>query len=273
MQQHSYFFVAKDKSTKDLKMNFFIIFAAVIVVSTAINPPDGEYKVFGNYYAWNNGWNDPNKILKAEFGTGTSPQMTVSFNYPNKGLYGYPAICRGWHYNVNPIPSDTLFPRQISATANISVTFSYTSNGTNVAGDFAYDIFFRWDTNEDTPQLEVMIWGDHNSWPLGSQTATNVITAGGRTFDMWEGWNSGAGYYVYSFVPHGTVGNTDPQTNPLATTGSLNLDVKPFLNWLQTNRVNDGHYSDSMYLHVVEAGFEVVQGNGSVNIKAAITAE
>lgn len=251
-------------------MKFSIIFVAIVAVSTAVsavNPPEGEYKVFGNYYAWNNGWNDPNKILKAQFGSGTLPEMTVSFNYPNKGLYGYPAICRGWHYNVNPTTHDTLFPRQISAINSISVTFSYTSQG-KIAGNFAYDIFFRWDTNKEKPQLEVMIWGDHNSWPLGSQSGTNVISADGRSFDLWEGWNDGAGYYVYSFVPHGTVGNT----NPLPNKGSLNLDAKPFLNWLQANRAKDGRYSNNMFLHVVEAGFEVAQGDGSVNLKATIEA-
>ncbi|XP_055307139.1 uncharacterized protein LOC129571375, partial [Sitodiplosis mosellana] len=193
-------------------MKFFIIFAVVIASGNTANPPwhppEGQYKVYGNYYAWNNGWNDPNKVIKAQYGQGTSPEMTVSFNFHDKGLYGYSAICRGWHYNLNPTTHDTLFPRQVQSIKSIPVTFSYSAWGKNVGGDFAYDIFFRWDTNKDTPELEIMIWGDHNSYPIGNLSAWNVIRAGGRTFDLWEGWNGGAGYYVYSFVPSGTVGKS-----------------------------------------------------------------
>lgn len=54
-----------------------------------------------------------------------------------------------------------------------------------MAGDFAYDIFFRYTT--------VRVWGNHNFYPVGSLSASNVISAGGRTFDLWEGYNSGAG--------------------------------------------------------------------------------
>jgi len=50
--------------------------------------------------------------------------------------------------------------------------------------------------------LEIMVWGGNNSWPIGLQTGTNVLSAGGWTFDLWEGNNSAAGYYVYTFIPH-----------------------------------------------------------------------
>ncbi|WP_140719688.1 MULTISPECIES: GH12 family glycosyl hydrolase domain-containing protein [Gammaproteobacteria] len=226
----------------------------------------GPYKVFGNHYAWVNNFNDPNNVMQGSFGTGSLPEMTVTFNYSTNNLYGYPAIVRGWHYDWNPT-SDTLFPKRVSTINSIPVTFGYQAGGTNLGGDFAYDMFFRWDTNKGTPQLEVMIWGDHNSWPIGTQTGTRVISAGGRTFDLWEGYNSGAGYYVYTFIPTGTAGQAN-----LATSGSLNLDVKPFLNWLHANRSQDGRYNNSMYLHVVEAGFEVVRGNGWAYFNATINA-
>ncbi len=94
-----------------------------------------------------------------------------------------------------------------------------------------------------------------------------MLTAGGYTFDLWEGDNSAAGYYVYTFIPHGTAGQPN-----LPTSGKLNVDVKPFLNWLQANRSKDGRYSNALYLQVVEAGFEVVRGNGWAKVSAAIDA-
>lgn len=226
----------------------------------------GPYKIFGNHYAWVNNFNDPNNVIQGSFGNGSTPELTVTFNFSSSNLYGYPAIVRGWHYDWNPT-SDTLFPRQVSSLSTIPVKFNYSAGGSNLGGDFAYDLFFRRDTSKGVPQLEVMIWGGHNSWPIGTLTASNVISAGGYTFDLWEGNNSAAGYYVYTFIPHGTAGQPN-----LPTSGSLNVDVKPFLNWLQANRSQDGRYSNALYLHVVEAGFEVVRGNGWAKVSATIDA-
>jgi hypothetical protein len=84
-----------------------------------------------------------------------------------------------------------------------------------------------------------------------------VLSAGGYTFDLWEGMNTAAGYYVYTFIPHGTAG-----VGSLPTQGSLNVDMKAFFNWLQWNRSGDGRYNDSMYLDVIESGLEITGGNG-----------
>jgi len=81
-----------------------------------------------------------------------------------------------------------------------------------------------------------------------------VITENGVTYDLWYGYNSAAGYYTYTFIP---VRSSVPSS--VATgSGSANIDLMHFLNKLN-GRAN---YSSSMYLDVVEAGFEVVNGNG-----------
>ncbi len=95
-----------------------------------------------------------------------------------------------------------------------------------------------------------------------------AITAGGRTFDLWEGFNSGAGDYVYTFIPTGTAGQST-----LKTSGSLNVDAKLFLTWLQNNRAKDGRCNNSMYLHAAKAGFEVVRGNGCAKVSAIMDAK
>ena len=61
------------------------------------------------------------------------------------------------------ICSVALFPKQLSATTSIPCTFSYSSGGSNMAGDFAYDMFLRWDNARSTPQLEVMVWAGNDS--------------------------------------------------------------------------------------------------------------
>jgi hypothetical protein len=137
-------------------------------------------------------------------------------------------------------------------------------------GDFAYDTFLRWDNAKGNPQLEVMVWAGHNSWPIGNCTGYNVLWNNNISWDIWEGYNDAAGYYVYSFVPNGTV--VWPE-NSLPTSGSMNVDLKPFYQWLQNNRSGDGRYNNNMYLDVVEAGFEVVQGNGWAYINGWIDAQ
>jgi hypothetical protein len=224
----------------------------------------GPYKVYGSEFAWVNNFN--NSTINSSFSTNSVPGMTVSYNFSSYNLYGYPAVIRGWHYGWNPT-GDTLFPKQISATSSIPCTFNYSSGGSNMAGDFAYDMFLRWDNAKSTPQLEVMVWAGNDSWPIGGQTGTSVLSAGGYTFDLWEGNNSAAGYYVYTFIPHGTAGQGN-----LPTGGSLNVDMKTFFNWLQANRSNAGHYNNSMYLDVVEAGLEITRGNGWAYVTANISA-
>src|ERR1700722_19706339 len=111
----------------------------------------GPYQVYGTEFAWDNNFN--NSTINSSFSTSSVPGMTVSYNFSSYSLYGYPAIIRGWHYGWNPA-GDNLFPKQLSATSSIPCTFNYSSGGSNMAGDFAYDMFFRCDTAQSTPQLE-----------------------------------------------------------------------------------------------------------------------
>jgi hypothetical protein len=175
----------------------------------------GPDQVYGSEWAWVNNFN--NSTINSSFSTNSVPGMTVWYDFSSTSLYGYPAIIRGWHYGWNPA-GDTLFPKQIMGTTSIPCTFDYSSGGSNMGGDFAYDMFLRWDNAKSTPQLEVMVWGGNNSYPIGTQTGTNVLSAGGYTFDLWEGNNSAAGYYVYTFIPHGTAGQ-----GSLPTGGSLSF--------------------------------------------------
>jgi len=48
--------------------------------------------------------------------------------------------------------------------------------------------------------------------------------------------------------------------------------MKTFFNWLQANRSSAGHYNNSMYLDVVEAGLEITRGNGWAYVTANISA-
>lgn len=254
----------KKRLTRAVSSPVKLIAVAVLAVALASTAHAGPYQVYGSQFAWDNNFN--NSTINATFGSGSTPSITVSYNFTSYSLYGYPACIRGWHYGWNPA-NDNLFPMQLSAATTIPCTFSYSSSGANMAGDFAYDMFLRWDNAKSTPQLEVMVWGGNDSWPIGTQTGTSVLSAGGWTFDLWEGMNTAAGYYVYTFIPHGTAGQGN-----LPTSGSANVDMKVFFNWLQANRSSSGYYNNTMYLDVVEAGLEITRGTGSATMSANFSA-
>jgi hypothetical protein len=213
----------------------------------------GNYNLYPPYFAWDNNFN--NSAIAWSPSSGSYPQWTASFNFSSDSLYGYPASIRGWHYGWNPT-GDTLFPKQLSATHTIPAAFSYASGGSNMAGDFTYDMFLRNDSQASTPELEVMIWAGNNSYPIGTVLVSGAITENGVTYDLWGGYNSGAGYYVYTFLPQRS---SVPASLP--TGGSANVDIMHFMNVLNGRE----YFSLSMYLDVVEAGCEVVRGDGWVS--------
>jgi len=208
------------------------------------------YKVYGSEFAWVNYFG--NNVFGYSFGSGSTANLTVSYNVGTGNLYGYPAAVQGWHYGFNPAGS-TKYPKQIKNLGTDSAWFSWSSGGSNMHGDFAYDLFLRSDSAKSSPQLEVMIWGKNNSWPIGTKVASNTVNG----MDLWAGNNSAAGYYVYSFVPAGTGGGSAWGNG---TSGSLNVNITSFLNYLCSHygsRVNT-----NWYLDVVEGGIEVTGGNG-----------
>ncbi|CAE6827180.1 hypothetical protein CFBP6600_36180 [Xanthomonas arboricola pv. corylina] len=75
---------------------------ALALAAASASAYTGQTKVYGTQYAYNNNFNDKNNNIQATFGSGSTPSMTISYNLPSGTLYGYPAICRSWHYTMNP---------------------------------------------------------------------------------------------------------------------------------------------------------------------------
>lgn len=134
--------------TFNMKANVPVMVAALCAAVISASAHAGDHKTYGAYYAWDNNFN--NSAIAWSPSTGSYPQWSASFNFPGGSLYGYPASIRGWHYGWNPT-GDTLFPRKISSVSTIPAAFSYASDGSNMAGDFAYDLFLRYDSQKSTP--------------------------------------------------------------------------------------------------------------------------
>jgi len=229
--------------------------SAGMVAALASTAHAGATKVFGSQWAWDNNFGGSN--IGVTFGSGSTPSLTVTYNFGSYGLYGYPACIHGWHYGYNPA-GDHLFPKKVSSISSSNCSFSYSSSGSNMAGDFAYDIFLRNDSSASTPQLEVMVWGGNDSWPIGGQVTTD------GSYDVWEGYNSAAGYETITFTPHGSEGN-----GSLPTGGSSNQNLKGFYNWLASHASQ--YFNNNMYVDVVECGLEITRGNGKATCSANIS--
>lgn len=241
--------------------SIFCASLGAIALTLSLCVSAGPVKVFGTHYASVNDWGEAGAIQLASWGTGSTANFTSSWNRTVDKLIGYPSIVRGRHYSYMPSGyTDSLFPKKISSISSANCTLNFTMGGTNVVGNIAYDLFLRDTATVGNPKTEIMIWGRHNSWPIGTKTKSSALTVGGITYDLWEGYNSAAGYYVFSFVPVNTVFGTPPTLQ--MGSGSLNINLKTFLNWLGSNRTGS-NYNNSWYLHVIEGGMEVRKGTGA----------
>jgi hypothetical protein len=224
---------------------------AGLLVSLAPSAYAGADKVYGSMWAWDNNFNNSN--IGVSFGGGGTPNMTVSYNFGTGNLYGYPACIRGWHYGFNPA-NDNKYPEKVGTIGSgDSASFSYSSSGKNMYGDFAYDLFLRSDTAKSSPELEIMIWGRNNSYPIGGKVRSNTVNGQ----DLWQGYNSAAGYETFSFVPAGTGGGAAWSS----LSGSENYNIGQYIQYLVKNY--GSYVNNNWYLDVVEAGIEITGGNGS----------
>jgi len=228
-----------------------------LVMALSATAHAGATKVFGSQWAWDNNFNNSN--IGVSFGTGSTPSLTVTFDFTSFNLYGYPACIHGWHYGYNPA-NDNKYPAQIKNIGSDGCSFSYNWNASSLYGDFAYDMFLRSDSSKSSPELEVMIWATNNSWPIGGKVRSGTVNGQ----DLWMGYNGAAGYETFSFVPAGAGGG-----NALSKTGSgsYNASVGTYLNYLCSNY--GSYVNTSWYLDVVEMGMEITEGNGSVTLKGS----
>lgn len=229
---------------------------AGLVAGLASNATAGAEKNYGTNWGWDNNFNNSN--ITISFWSNSTPDFTVYFDFNSFNLYGYPAGIRGWHYGYNPT-GDTKYPAQIKNLGTDNADFEWYSSGSNMYGDMAYDLFLRNDNSRSTPELEVMIWGKNNSYPIGTKVRSGTVNGD----DLWMGYNSAAGYETFSFVPAGTGGGSAWTVN----SGSNNVNITSFLTYLDSNY---GSYVNSnWYLDVVEAGQEITNGDGSTWIETS----
>jgi hypothetical protein len=198
----------------------------------------------GEYIVQNNVWGaETTQCIMADT---QSTGFTVSqseHNNPSSQVAAYPSIYKGCHWGS--CTSNSGMPVTVSSVT--SAPFGWSISGMNAAGTWnaAAEAWFSPITDSTDGYnggAELMIWIDYQGMqPAGSQIGT--VSIGEATWEVWYSqmdWN----YIAYRRT---------------SATTSINADLMDFVD----DAVSRGYIQPAWYLHVFEAGFElIVDGEG-----------
>ncbi|MFC4149966.1 ricin-type beta-trefoil lectin domain protein [Micromonospora mangrovi] len=206
----------------------------------------GSTTIGSRYIVMNNRWGTSAQQCINVTATGFQITRQDGVAPTNGAPVSYPAIYVGCHYTA--CSPGTNLPRQVSQIGSAPSSISYTYVGGTY--DAAYDIWL-----DPTPktngvnQMEIMIWFNRQGSisPIGSPVGN--ATVGGRTWQVWKGWNGGND--VVSYVAPSPV-------------GSWSFDVMNFVNDVDARTQVDG----SWYLTSIQAGFEPWNGGAGLAVNS-----
>ncbi|MCI4066206.1 RICIN domain-containing protein [Micromonospora sp. R77] len=220
--------------------------AAPAHADTLICDQFGSTTIGNKYIVMNNRWGTSAQQCINVTANGFQITRQDGTSPTNGAPVSYPAIYVGCHYTA--CSPGTNLPRQVSQIGSAPSSISYTYVGGTY--DAAYDIWL-----DPTPktngvnQMEIMIWFNRQGSisPIGSPVGN--ATVGGRTWQVWKGWNGGND--VVSYVA------PSPVT-------SWSFDVMNFVNDVDARTQVDG----SWYLTSIQAGFEPWNGGAGLAVNS-----
>ncbi|KAG7397651.1 hypothetical protein PHYBOEH_000410 [Phytophthora boehmeriae] len=227
-------------------MKFLLTAAAIAAASTSATAQEfcGQYdsKVVGDYTVYNNLWgmsNDPNGKQCTSVASGSSSAISWQTNFNWAGDTWQVKSFANAALKFNPV--------QLSEVTSIPTTMNYkfTYDGKIIA-NVAYDLFTSSTAGGDV-EYELMVWLSAlgGAWPLSSSgKSIKTVTAGGVTFDLYQGVNGKT--KVFSYVAK-------------ETTSSFTADLKQFFDYLPT----DNTIAPTQYLTKVQAGTEPFIGTNA----------
>ncbi|MFG2042857.1 glycosyl hydrolase family 5 [Dactylosporangium sp. NPDC048998] len=223
------------------------------LANTQICDKYGSTTIEDRYVVMNNRWGaDTAQCINV---TSTGFAITADHHKPTNGApAAYTAVYFGCHYdNCSP---GTNLPMQVRriGKATSSASFAYPDSGIY---NVSYDVWLDPAPNtHGTNQQELMIWFAKRGpiHPVGSRVAS--VTIGGRSWDVWSGYNGSSD--VVSYVAQSSM-------------TKWSFDVMDFVDDVRTR----SKVTDAWYLTSVQAGFEPwVGGTGlaATTFSAAVTA-
>lgn len=197
----------------------------------------------GQYNMISNVFNDDGGSQCITYNNNNSWGVNASHN-GSGGIKAYPAVVYGCHYGY--CSTNTGLPKQVSQLGNVHTNWTQSSSGN--AYDAAYDIWFDPSAypGNRANKYELMIW---LRWSNTKPIAQNYDASGNAIPYASNVSLSGKTWNVY---------HRDNTTSflPTTQTNSVNIDVKPFINYM----VSKGFMGSSNYMTSVQAGWEIIQG-------------
>jgi hypothetical protein len=241
-----------------------LVFCARSVEARTIYPNHGDRFTWNSLCVFNNQWGrqyaNPGwyqRIVKED-------NNTVSWEYKWWGrtdkVKGYPTIMAGWHYGdpggwMTPKGSKNL-PSKISDQKAYATSFN--ASHTNIilgaeTMNLSWDVWLASTNSPTAPKYEIMVWPwRKNQLPIGSKVGT--VAMWNANWDLYRG-NTSSGattWEVFTFI----------RTSSTLNTGG---NLRDFINYVSQTK---GWISSSTWIVGIEFGAELIQGNGSFNIRS-----
>jgi hypothetical protein len=200
----------------------------------------------GEYNVMNNIWGSCGGVGEQCIDVNTdSTYFQVTYSTHTGGcVASYPAVFKGCHWDWCTDNND--MPARIKDITSIPLDWNVTTAGVGGTWNASLDLWFTPNGVGTGYSLELMVWinSGGGAGPGGSQVAT--VTIGGTSWRVYWGGPS------WHYVAYRRVNNSN----------TLNMDIKPFL----ADAAARGYISDTSYLEVIEAGFEIwSDGEGLTN--------
>ncbi|MCP4577194.1 MAG: hypothetical protein GY846_13005 [Deltaproteobacteria bacterium] len=224
-----------------------VLFYTCITVSAQSATICGKYETISlsddRYIIQNNIWDATTKqCLWIPSLDGTGFEVSVSEHNQNT-VAAFPSIFYGCHWGT--CTTDSRFPQKVQNLPPVQAVWSYRTAGTSGAWNAVMELWFSPELNTSNGYAgggELMIWLEHQGMtPSGSPVAH--VSLAGIEWEVWYdeiGWN----YVAYKAL------------SDLPNNNTVLFNAKEFIE----DAVERGFIEKSWYLHVIEAGFEIMKG-------------
>ncbi len=199
----------------------------------------------GAYIAQNNCWGSDARQCISVSGSG----FTITAAEHNQGnVASYPSIFKGCHWDTCTTGWTSI---RVSSLSAASYTWSVTTAGVDGVYDVAAEAWFSPSLDCSTGYdggVEMMIWMDAKGGivPAGSKTGTY------GPYEVWKGSMSD-GVNTWTYICYYRIAQT-----------SVTVDLMGFI----ADSIQRGYMSSSLYLHDIEAGFELMSGGTGLKLNS-----
>ncbi|MBN1699986.1 MAG: hypothetical protein JW881_20925 [Spirochaetales bacterium] len=192
----------------------------------------------GEYTVQNNCWGSDARQCINVNGTG----FTVTVSEHNQGsVASYPSIYKGCHWG--DCTANSGLPLQINTISSAQFTYEVSSNRPSGTYNVSAEAWISPSADSSMGYdggAEIMIWLDNSGmYPAGSQIGT---------FDGHDVYYSDIGWNFLTYVKTGR--------------SSASGDIMAFIN----DAMSRGYVQPNWYLHVFEAGFELMVGGAGLQV-------